>query len=495
MSTENNEKNINLVLQQNEPEDENNITISFGTIFKQLKKIFSLWIVLAIISGIITASVVLIASKTVSDNEIKSLINFSYSGIENGLDPNGEPFDVNKIKSPNIIETALTTLDIPISSVESVRRNITIDGIIPNEDLDKLSIYKDIYQQGGSAGLDAANSLLDVGYNPSYYIIKLNCLAAGFDIDTGKKIIDEILVAYQDYFFTTYGYNEALGNSISSLDYKDYDYPAAVDIFRSTLDDLDQYLRKIESNDASSYFRSTKTGFSIEDLRRNINTIKDIDLDSISSYITINNITNDSAQLTTYYEYKIEECERDLKVSESELKSITDSINSYEKDTMMIFGDISESENSTKITQVSEKYDELIERKVSVQEECSTKKQRIEYYKSRIKNLDNKNVKVQANIEYAEQKLEELYNKVNNLIDITIDTSDEYYENVVFANAFNILVPAAGGESTVEMNRLLYPVIIIEGVLLVIYLGYSIISAIVIENRNRKEQEQTLKAE
>ena len=40
----------------------------------------------------------------------RAVVTFQYEGIENGLDPNGAAFDINKIKSPKVIEDALTSL-------------------------------------------------------------------------------------------------------------------------------------------------------------------------------------------------------------------------------------------------------------------------------------------------------------------------------------------------------------------------------------------------
>lgn len=487
MNTDN-EKNVNLILTQNNEED-NSITISFSTIFKQFKKILSLWLVLAIVGGLITASVSIFFNKTMKTDNITSLVSFNYQGADQGLDPNGNEFDVNKIKSPSVIETALSVLDIPLVNVETIRRNIEINGVIPSDALDEMSLYYKIYSSGGSAGLEAVNSMLQIGENPTYYIINFDNNAAGFDIETGKKIIDEILIAYQEYFFTLYGYNEALGSSVAIVDYKEYDYPAAVDIFKKIYDDLDDYVRRLQSNNTEE-FRSTKTGYSFDDIRRSINILRTADLDSLSSYITINNITNDKEQLLTYYNYRIEELEREEKVLSAELDSLTNSINSYEKDELLIFGEAADMSDKN-YSQASEKYDELIEQKVSVQQQHAAKKQEIEYYNSRIKTFENNTNKNNADIEYVDKAFADLYEKTKELIDITTQTSDEYYENVVFANAFNILVPSSGSVDEVTLGNSVMHVLIVEAVIFIVLLGYAIISAIIIDAKRKKSAKET----
>lgn len=479
-----NEKNISVTLKQNDDEKDA-VVISFETIFRQLKKTFSIWLVLAIVTGLLTSAFAVLLNKTSSTDTINSLINFNYSGIEAGLDPDGNQFDVNKIKAPNIIETALTNTNVSLKYVEPVRRNIEIKAVMPDDVVDTISLYQGIYSDGGAAGLEAVNKLLEVSSYPTYYIVSFNNNNAGFDIETGKKIINEVLNTYQEYFFTTYGYNEALGNSVVAVDYTEYDYPAAVDIFKSMLDDLDIYTRNLQAIDTTD-FRSNTTGYSFSDIRRNVELIRTADLDTLSSYITINNVTNDSDQLITYYNYKIEELQHEASVLQTKLESITKSIDSYEKDSMLIFGEAGDLEE-TDYSQASEKYDELIEQKVQAQEEYSVVNQQIEYYKSRISTFKNNTAKNEADIEYVEARFSKLYDKINNLIDITTKTSDEFYENVVFANAFNILVPASGDAPTVQIGNVLFPVIIAEALVFVGYIAYGFITAIIHDRKKSKK--------
>lgn len=480
-----NEKNISVTLKQNDDENDA-FVISMETVFRQLKRTFSIWIVLAIVVGLITSASAILLNKTISSNTISSLVNFNYSGIETGLDPDGNEFDVNKIKAPNIIETALTNINVPLEYVEPVRRSIEIKAVMQEDAVDTISLYQGIYSDGGAAGLEAVNKLLEVSNYPSYYIVSFDNNAAGLDIETGKKIINEVLDAYQVYFFTTYGYNEALGNSVVAVDYTEYDYPAAVDIFKAMLDDLDSYTKNLQANDTTD-FRSNTTGYNFSNIRRNIELIRTADLDTLSSYITINNVTNDHDQLITYYEYKIDELQHEALVLKTTLESITNSIDNYEKDSMLIFGEAGDLEE-TDYSQASEKYDELIEQKVEVQEEYSIVNQQIEYYKSRINTFKNNTAKNKADIEYVEARFSKLYDKINNLIDITTKTSDEFYENVVFANAFNILVPASGDETTVQIGNVLFPVIVAEAAVFVGYVVYLFISAIIYDRKNKPKK-------
>ena len=480
------QKNIRITL-DNPEEKEKGAVISFEKVLSTLRRFLSLWLVFAIIVGIITAGIVLITSRSTSTDMITALISFKYDGIEKGNDPDGKEFDINKVKSPNIIEEAMTNISEPVERVESVRRNISIDGVVPGEALDKISLYQKLFVKSGN--IDTANALLGVEYYPSYYIVRFDSSSAGYDMEMGKNIIDEILHVYQSYFFKTYGYNKALGNSLAAVDYKEYDYSAAVDIFKTTLDDLQSYVTNISANDSTS-FRSSKTGYNFSDILSNIKTIREADLDSVSSYITINNITDDRDRLLAYYEFKIENMEREAQVMKAELDSVSRSIDNYQKDKMMIFGDMEDEDDS--YSQVSKKYDELIRKKTTALTALTQQEQKIEYYRARLDAVKDNNVSsTESDNENVEDTLEKIYSKIETIIDITERTSNDYYENVVFKNAFNILVPATGDEHIVQLGNFALPVIGAEGAVFMIYLIASVIIAIVEYNKQHKKTEET----
>ena len=72
----------------------------------------------------------------------QAVITFQYDGIEEGLDPNGAAFDINKLKAPVVIEAALESLGNTDISVEDVRQNIVIEGGIPEDAVDRITVIK-----------------------------------------------------------------------------------------------------------------------------------------------------------------------------------------------------------------------------------------------------------------------------------------------------------------------------------------------------------------
>lgn len=480
------EKNISVTLKQPDEDNDRKIIISFSTLFSTAKRFFLIWVIAAAVVAMFVIGIVTMLKSYITDEEVTALVSFNYSGVESGLDPNGNKLDVNKIKAPNIIESALTELNIPLNHVEKIRRNISVEGVVPDKVIDEISMYSSVYTNGGSSAISAVESMLDIGYSSTYYVIKFDYFNTEFSLLESKQILDAILKNYQDYFFVTYGYNKTLGNSVVTVDYTEYDYPSAIDVFNDTLSTLDDYVSSLA--DVSPGFRSGKTGYSFEDLKITIETLKDVDLYSLSSYITLNNITNNKEYLVTYYEYKIEQLEREKNVYKSELDSIISSIENYEKDNMVIFGNGTDEEQS--YSRMSEKYDDLFEQKTSKQREYSRCKQQIEYYKDRKEALNKNNSQANdAAKEETETRLANINEKINDLIDVVNETSDEYYENVTFANAYNILVPATGTEPTIVTNDIMLPVLIGEVLVFMIYIGTVFVLAIKKDYKASKETE------
>lgn len=488
----NSEKNINIMLKQPEENNENFISISAVAILKNLKRFFLLWFIASVVLAMTASGVAIQLKTSISFNTITALVNFNYSGIEKGLAPDGRKFDVNKIKSPSVIEESLTELDLPLYHVEEIRRNISIKGISSKESTDKKTLYQNIYSKGAGNALSAVESLLSIQDTPMHYIIELNYGSTSLDLTTSKQFLDALLKNYQEYFFITYGYNESLGNSIVSIDYKEYDYPTAIDVFEDTLTNLSDYVRKLSLE--TPKFRSGKTGYSFDDLLSTIETIRVTELDSIASYVEINNVTNDEEHLLNYYQYKIEQLERNKNVLQSEFDTISNSIEKYEKDSMIIIGEGTESLNDASYTLPSEKYDELIRQKIEKQISLSRCNENIEYFNRRITAMSqNKNQSSDANKKEAETRLANVNDKIKNLIDIVNRTADEYYATVTFAHAYNILVPATGNSPQVVTKDIMVPVIISEAVLFIVYITIAFIISIVDENKLKKAQESEKK--
>ncbi|WP_295070616.1 lipopolysaccharide biosynthesis protein [Ruminococcus sp.] len=470
----NNERNLNVTIKS--PDDEKGeFIISISSILKQLKRFLALWLVVAIIAGILVFSFSAIWTFS-KKTPAKALVSFSYSGIEKGLDPAGRKFDINSMKNPLVIERTLTKLGLDLKKVESIRENISFDSKIPQDAYERLTTYKNIMENASSGNLAAAQNMLDVTWYPTQFTVYFDFGKADFNRTDGVEFLNTLLECYRDFFYEQYGYNESLGAAVKVVEYESYDYAQQIDLFRNSLRTVRNYLSSL-SNDDNTAFRSSVTGYTFKDLSEYAKTVYSIDLDRISSYISVNNVTKDKDAALAYYDYRIENLNRDKDEYSERLASIDSSISQYQKDNITVYGD----NVNTESTVHSDQYDSLFRQKISVQASLAQAKQDINFYESRRDALKNNKNSSKANVEKVEADIKSLSEKVSQIVDLTQKTADDYYENVQFAHAYNILIPAsrsvaAGLVDAVKGSIKL--LVIVEALIFMLYLCMAFFSAL-----------------
>lgn len=477
------EQNVNLIVRQEEHNEEE-IVISFSAIFRNLKKYFAVWLMVAVIIGGIIAGASMFFNTT-SSSPVRATVSFNYAGIEKGQNPDGTDFESATLKSPKVIEAALTECGMELELLESVRSGIQIEGIIPEDTYQRINAYKNIYENSTSGQLAAAQAMLDETYVSTKYTLTFNYKSTGMSRTDAVQVLNAMLDAYRDYFFEQFGYNEALGNALLAQDYTQYDYAQAVDMFRTQLDELNHYVSSLSEEDTAR-FRSSATGYTFADLKASIESVQTLDLDLISSYLDSNNISKDKERMQTYYEYRIENLERQQGTQEEILTAIEAAFSSYEKDQIIIFSD---SATNTESSIASDQYDKLIAQKITAQTNLSNTKSSIDFYKQRLARLKKSSSGSSDKIERIEKDLANLNDKVDRLIELVNDTANDFFLNVSLSSAYNILVPATSDVATTVrsgISKAVTPLVGVEAILLMFYLAVAFIQGLVEENRKRK---------
>lgn len=476
-------QNVNLIL-KNEEHHSDEVVVSFPMVFRKLKKYFLAWFLTAVVVGGIIVGVSIIFS-TRSQTPVEALVSFSYDGIEKGKDPNGATFrPYNLLANPAVIQEALETRGMDKSLVELVRQGIDIDSIIPNDAVDKLTTYGKLYQDAASGQLNAAQQMLATTWYSTQYKITFNFYDVGISREDAVQLVNAILDSFRGFFFKKYGYNDPLGVALVSSDYTEYDYSEALDMFSTTLKALKRYINNLATDDTTR-FRSTETGYTFADLRESVDTVQNMDIAMIDSYLRTNNISKDPERLQAYYEYRIEELNRTLKTQEDHLATVQELLKNYQKDQVIIF---TNDQMNTQSSIASDEYDKLINRVSNASNDIAESKQSIEYYNDRLSTLNRNSFGSSSKVTRVENDLAKLNDKVNTLVDVTKLTADDYFENVSLANAYNVLVPATSDAFSViktGIKKVLYPVFGLEMVLFLVYLGIAFVTAVTEDYRRR----------
>ncbi len=463
-------------------ESEDTITIPLMEIFYQLKKYFLLWLLIAVIcAGLVFGSSLVFSSSR--NTPLTAMVGFTFDGIEQGLDPNGNEFNANDIKSPTVIENTLTELDMDDNLVDKIRSSLTISGIVPEDTIDELTAYLSIFDANNS--IEAAQKVMDVSYYPTQYKIQFNYADTSMSSEKAAEFLNALLNNYKVYFMQRFGYNDALGNALTTVDYTAYDYPQALDVLSDTMTSMQEYVSELKDKDTDR-FRSAETGYTFEDLYESIETLRSVDYASLSAYVLGKNITKDKSTLSVYYQYRLDNLNRSLQSAKEKLATITDSINNYQKDTMIVMAG-NDTSGMTEFTQPSEAYDNLITQKIDAQSLVSSLQQNISEYQKRIEALQSAStVGTKKDQEKVDADMKTFTDKINNMVDLVNQTADEYFSTVSYANSYRVLVPASGSFSSaisMAVSNMTRPFIIVEVFLFVIYLIFAIVRSLIISYR------------
>ena len=492
-STEQKPEVATVALVQSAQEEEDTITIPVMDIFRQMKKYFLPWVLIAVIAaGAVFGGAMLLSNSKATP--LTAMVGFTYDGIEKGLDPNGNEFDANTLKSPSIIESTLTDLGMDTKNTDAIRSAITISGVVPDDTIDELTAYKSIFESTNS--VDAAQKLMDVSYYPTRFEIQFAYGSSEMNRSQAADFLNTMLSNYKTYFMRTYGYNDALGDALTAVDYTTYDYPQALDVFSSTLNSLQNYVSTLSQND-NTRFRSSETGYTFADLNESINTLRSVDYATLSSYVLGKNVTKDKASLAIYYQYRIDNLNRNLSSANEKLATITDSIKNYQKDSMVVMAG-ADATSSSALTQPSEAYDDLISQKTDAQSSVSSYQQQITDYQSRLDKLNSSAVASKKDQEKVETDMKTVCDKRNKLIDDVNAPADDYFETASYANSYSVLVPASGSVSNAVSNavsNMMRPLLIAEALLFVCYLVFAIVRAFIVSYRRNAIATAAVEAE
>ncbi len=433
------------------------IDISLREIIEILIK--AKWIiVVSAIVGILIAFVVGMYMQYLQPykGSVNMIVTFNFNGIEKGLDPYGNDFDISKAKSPAVLSKVVANLNLSNYGIseDNIRTNLKIIPIIPGNITEKIKSLQESKAQNVGDGQDYT-------YYPNTYLVTLN-LPRSFSISSfeAREILDELFKQYKKYFYSSYFSGAFLTDEIGPIDYSIYDYPQQIEILQNQIMTLKNYL-KIKNNEVgASGFRSKKYGFTFSDLIESITVLEKVDLQNIGASIDSFNLTKDKEALIKLYEYRIQESEMISKKKNDEANIYANSINKYQKDKniLVIPGNgVTSDLSSVEKNQTSKYYDDLIEKSILAETQAKESVNNANYYRKQIDKLKNDTVEMSQKKE-AEKRvnamLDDVRTKFREYIDVSNETVQEFYNSELFKRAMTIISPAEYSSS--KSNLKLY---------------------------------------
>ena len=420
--------------------------LTFSKLWAQMKKLFLPWLIAAVLAGVAVLGINLVSLP--ERGQASATVSFSYEGIESGLAPNGNRFDPDEIRDPEIIRAAAGRIGLELTEEETgrIRDAMAINGSLPDGVIDRITKLKSQYEANSISVLSAQQIKT---YFPSQYTVALRLADAGLDMATANRLLPAVLDAYRESFLTRYGYSTAVEKIMLGTGYSEYEYEGAVRVINNRLDLLLGYVNSFSAKD-TTMFRSSLTGYSFEDLSAAIATVKSQDVAALDSYISSNNVSKEWKQQRDEYHYMIEETERSEKALEERIETLNSVIAGYAKTKTVVPGGseiqkTSEEESGVattttgtyQVTQQSAMYDALIKRRIELQTELSGLKEEISLYRTRMNSISGSSTKAAG--EYVESEIARIDGKIRELVSAVRGTVNDYQKKGGMQTAFEVL--------------------------------------------------------
>ena len=438
-------------------------TLTFRAWGGQLKKLFLLWLALAVLAGavVVGAHFFTLPGRA---NAV-ALVSFGFEGIENGQDPNGNWFDATDIRDESVLTAAAEAAGLTLAEgeAEKIAANLQIEGVIPDDVITRITTLTSAYT---SDTVPAASVKKIRAYYPTTYTLTLNVGALGYDRAAGNRLLRAVLDAYRDYFQRKYGYNEVFESAILNADYDSRDYDGAVALLRANLEALRRYVDALAAGDDTG-FRSSETGLTFQDLTAGITALEDRDITALASYIEANAVTRDPQKRKTGLTWRKEEAERAGKALEDRLGGANTGMNgliaNYQKAVYLVPGWVSPGAGSDQdapdrsapvvpmsdaveaaaavsayqVTQSSKMYDYLVRQRTALQKEKAETDALVGSLESRLAGADA--VPDAGVTSYVESEFTRIRERISALLSSVRATAEDYNRSLRLTRAFQVL--------------------------------------------------------
>lgn len=280
-------------------------------ILRYLKKILPLIMVFCLLA---TGAVYMKLSR--SNSYIASeVIHYNDPQAEKGLAPTGEKLDVSEIKSSAVMSKVVDKMQ--LTGIYSVDSLISRIDITPIEDQDKVA-QKDAKLEEGEEYI----------YEPSTFIVSFTATSREGS-EFARTVLDEILDVYFEQFSQKYVNVAPANNTVENLVKNDYDFIEIMELIDTDLEDtVNTLYQRIGQN---SYYRSTETGVSFDELVDEFNYLRQVKVSSLFANIYKHQITKNKAVLISDYTTRIDNNGIANTKDESIIADVVDVIEAYVK--------------------------------------------------------------------------------------------------------------------------------------------------------------------
>lgn len=257
-----------------------------------LKKVFMLTTrqtIYVCVAAMFLATAVTAENLIVSTHYRSMEISLNYDGAQHGLTPSSGRFDIAKIKSDEVIQSAIDRVNDPNLTVENVKPRITIDAKMPKSAVDKA--------------VTAVSNGESYSYTPAEFVVyysQKDKLGKNYTVE----FLNALAESYTDFFKNTYSDKNTVLQFEDGSAYENYDYDEISHTLTDTVNSMINYLG--QQQEKSANFVSTETGCKYSELVTALENLRDINIEKLNAYIQQNKVSKNKDMFLNKKKYLID---------------------------------------------------------------------------------------------------------------------------------------------------------------------------------------------
>ena len=257
--------------------------------FKWKKRQFGR-ILLVLLLVVLCATYIVPYAKTFQAGSGVTSLSIAFKGAGNGLDPQGNRFDINEIKSEEILEKAIKKAGLEgKTTAAEVKTQIYI---LPQAQSDTLKELLTLASIDGKT----QNIGEQIVY-PSSFTIGLRDSGIPSVIST-QRLLKEITKAYQTYLKAKYLADVSSEPAYGKKEILAMDYPEMTKVLRQESESLLRYINMYAKEDPR--FVSETSGMSFGDLTEKAEVLKNNDVANLESLVSYYSLTREPQNRAQY---------------------------------------------------------------------------------------------------------------------------------------------------------------------------------------------------
>lgn len=313
-------------------------------------------VIFILVGAIAAGSISVIAGAVISSQNAKAsvVIDFGFANITSGLDPLGDVFDKDVLKSAEIVNKAVDASGIDVEKSDLINA-MTVVGVTPTDVLLQLEALKAQIDTNPEAQLE----INKIKYFPTRFVVSINNYKSlNLKDDQAKLILEKVISTYRTWFEQKYEqtFNSFAVSLGENIDYSAYDYVERYDLFMSQYTIISNYIAE-QMIKAPSY-RSATSALNFADFWGKFNIIKNIELHSFDSLISGNLVTKDKTKTINYLQNQLQKLKIQKETVSAQVLSQAQLIENYKMPEVLIW----DGQNSISTTALTQYYNDLVER-------------------------------------------------------------------------------------------------------------------------------------